>query len=116
MLDHYKREAQEANANCREYEAKYLEASTKLAQQEVIIVKLTHEGVELLPEQESKNPKEGMRHIRQENKELNEKYQHISSTYKDLVLKEPNTGENKLLKSMLKKVHEKCLKAEDAYK
>ena len=56
-----------------------------------------------------------MRHIRHENKELNKKYQQISSAYEDLVLKEPNTGENRLLKNMLKKVHEKCLKAEEAY-
>ena len=32
-----------------------------------------------------------------------------------MVLKEPNTGENKLLKMMLKRVHEKCIKAEEAY-
>ena len=32
LLDHYKREAQEANASRKEYEAKFLEASTKLAQ------------------------------------------------------------------------------------
>ena len=35
--------------------------------------------------------------------------------YEDLVLKEPNTGENRLLKSMLKRVHKKCLKAKEAY-
>ena len=28
---------------------------------------------------------------------------------------EPNIGENRLLKTMLKKVHEKCVKAEEAY-
>ena len=56
-----------------------------------------------------------MRHIRQENKELNKKYQQISLAYEDLVLKEPNTSENRLLKNMLKKVHEKCLKVEEAY-
>ena len=32
-----------------------------------------------------------------------------------MVLKEPNTGENQLLKAMLKRVHEKCIKAEEAY-
>ena len=32
-----------------------------------------------------------------------------------MVLKDPNTGENQLLKTMLKKVHEKCIKAEEAY-
>ena len=43
------------------------------------------------------------------------KYQQVSSAYENMILKEPNTGENKLLKSMLKKVHEKCIKAEEAY-
>ena len=57
-----------------------------------------------------------MRYIRQENKDLNEKYQQISMAYEDLVLKEPNTGENRFLKNMLKKVHEKCLKAKEAYR
>ena len=56
-----------------------------------------------------------MRHIRQENKDVNEKYQQVSSAYEDLVLKQPNTGENRLLKAMLKNVHEKCIKAEEAY-
>ena len=32
-----------------------------------------------------------------------------------MVLKEPNTGENRLLKAMLKRVHDKCVKAEEAY-
>ena len=49
LLDHYKREAQEANARCREHKAKWLEVSKKLAQQEEIIVRLTQEGVDLLP-------------------------------------------------------------------
>ena len=56
-----------------------------------------------------------MRHICQENKELNDKYQQVNSTYEDMVLKEPNRGENKLLKNMLKKVHKKCMKVEEAY-
>ena len=32
-----------------------------------------------------------------------------------MVLKEPNMGENRLLKAMLKRVHEKCVKAKEAY-
>ena len=46
LLDHYKREAEEAKSSRREYEVKWLEASTKLAQQEEMIVKLTQEGVD----------------------------------------------------------------------
>ena len=61
------------------------------------------------------NMKEAMRHIRQENKDLSDKYQQLTSVYEDMVLKEPNVGENQLLKSMLKKIHEKCVKAEEAY-
>ena len=75
MLEHYKKEAAEANANRQDYEAKWLEASKKLAQQEEMIVKLAHEGVEALPEQQAENLKEAMQHIRQENKEMSEKYQ-----------------------------------------
>ena len=52
LVDHYKKEALEVDAICMEYEAKYLEVSTKLTQQEELIVKLTHKGVELLPEKE----------------------------------------------------------------
>ena len=111
LLDHYKKEAEEAKASRREYEVKWLDASNKISQQEKMIVKLTQEGVDLLPEQQVENLKEGMRHVRQENKELNDKYQQVSLAYEDMVLKEPNTGENRLLKSMLKKVHKKCLKA-----
>ena len=80
-----------------------------------MIARLAQEGVEKLPEQHLENLKEAMRHMRQENKDLNEKYQQVSSAYEDLVLKEPNTGENRLLKAMLKKVHDKCVKAEEAY-
>ena len=78
-------------------------------------MKLAQEGVEKLPEQHAENLKEAMRHIRQENKDVNEKYQQVSSAYEDMILKEPNTGENRLLKTMLKKVHKKCIKAEEAY-
>ena len=46
---------------------------------------------------------------------MSERYQQVSSAYEDMILKEPNTGENKLLKTMLKKVHKKCIKAEEAY-
>ena len=46
---------------------------------------------------------------------MNEKYQQVSTAYEDLILKEPNTGKNRLLKTMLKKIHEKCVKAEEAY-
>ena len=98
LLDHYKQEAQGANASHREYEAKWLEVSTKLAQQEEIIVRLAQEGVDLLLGQQVENLKEDMRHMRQENKELNDKYQQVSSAYEDLVLKEPNTRENRLVK------------------
>ena len=115
LLDHYKREANEAKASRKEYEAKWLEASQKITQQDKMIAKLAQEGVEMLPEQHMENLKEAMRHMWQENKDLNEKYQQVSSTYEDIVLKEPNTGENKLLKTMLKKVHEKCIKAKEAY-
>ena len=80
-----------------------------------MIAKLTQEGVETLPEQHMENLKEAMRHIRQENKDLNDKYQQVSSAYEDMILKEPNTGENKLLKMMLKKRHEKCINAKEAY-
>ena len=80
-----------------------------------MIARLAQEGVEKLPEQYMENLKEAMRHMRQDNKDLNKKYQQVSSAYKDLFLKEPNTGENKLLKAMLKKVHDKCVKAEEAY-
>ena len=75
LVDHYKKEALEADAIRREYEAKYLEASAKLTQPEELIAKIKYEGVALLPEKEVENLKEGMHHIRQENKELNEKYQ-----------------------------------------
>ena len=75
LVDHYKKKALEAKTIHWEYEAKYLEASTKLTQQEELIVKLTHEGVEKLQDKEVEHLKEGMCHIRQENKELNEKYQ-----------------------------------------
>ena len=74
LVDHYKKEALEANALCQEYEVKYLEANAKLIQQHELIVTLTHEGVELLQEKEAKKLKEGMRYIRQENKDLNDKY------------------------------------------
>ena len=80
-----------------------------------MIVKFAHEGVEALLEQQSENLKEAMRHIRQENKEMSEKYQQVSSAYENMILKEPNTSENKLLKTMLKRVHEKCIRAEEAY-
>ena len=33
-----------------------------------------------------------------------------------MVLKEPNKGEHQLLKNMLKMVHEKCTRVEEAYK
>ena len=46
---------------------------------------------------------------------MSEKYQQVSSAYENMILKEPNTGENRLLKTMLKKVHKKCVKAEEAY-
>ena len=46
LVDHYKKEAQEASALCQEYEAKYLAANAKLIQQQELIVKLTHQGVE----------------------------------------------------------------------
>ena len=75
LVDHYKKEALEANALHREYETNYLVANAKLLQQQEIIVTLTHQGVEQLQEKEVKNLKEGLRYIRQETKELNEKYQ-----------------------------------------
>ena len=75
LVDHYKREDLEVDAIRREYKAKYLEASTKLTQQEELIVKLTHEGIEKLQDKEVEHLKEGMHHIRKEHKELNEKYQ-----------------------------------------
>ena len=116
-MDHYKKKALEANAlHGQEYQTKYLEASTKLIQQQEMIVTLNHEGVEQLQDKEVEHLKEGMRYIRQVNKELNDKYQQISIAYEDMMLKEPNKGEHQLLKSMLKKVHEKCVKAEEAYK
>ena len=31
LLDHYKREAEEAKASCREYEVKWLDASNKIS-------------------------------------------------------------------------------------
>ena len=46
---------------------------------------------------------------------MSEKYQQVISAYENMILKEPNTGENKLLKTMLKRVHEKCIRAEEAY-
>ena len=75
LVDHYKKQALEASALCREYEAKYLAANAKLIQQQELIVKLTHQGVEQLQEKEVENLKEGMWYIREENKELNDKYQ-----------------------------------------
>ena len=75
LLEHYKREANEAKANRHEYEVKWLEASKKLTEQEELITKLTHEGVEALPEQQTENLKEAIRHIRQENKDMSDKYQ-----------------------------------------
>ena len=51
LLEHYKKEAAEAKANRQDYEAKWLETSKKLAEQEELLVKLSHEGVEALPEQ-----------------------------------------------------------------
>ena len=69
-----------------------------------------------MPENEVENLKEGMRYIRQQNKDLNDKYQQVSAAYEDLVLKEPNKGEHQLLKNMLKSLHKKCMKAEEAYK
>ena len=85
------------------------------AKQEIIVT-LTHQRVEQLQEKEVENLKEGMRYIRQENKELNEKYQQVSAAYKDMMLKEPNQGKHRLIKSMLKTVHEKCTRAKEAYK
>ena len=64
LLEHYKKEAAEAKANRKDYEAKWLEASKKITQQEEMIMKLAHEGVEALPEQQAENLKEAMRHIR----------------------------------------------------
>ena len=90
LVDHYRKQALEANALHQEYEAKHLEANVKLIQQQELIVTLTHEGVELLQDKEVENLKEGMHYIRLENKELNKKYQQVSIAYKDLVLKEPN--------------------------
>ena len=75
LLDHYKREAKEAKASCKDYEMKWLEASQKITQHDEMIAKLAQEGVEMLPKQHMENLKEAMRHIRQENKNLNEKYQ-----------------------------------------
>ena len=75
LLDHYKREAKEAKANRKDYEAKWLEASQKISQQDEMIARLAQEGVEKLLEQHMENLKEAMRHMRQENKDLNEKYQ-----------------------------------------
>ena len=57
-----------------------------------------------------------MKHIREENKELQSKYQQINEAYEDLVLKKPNQGENHLVKNLLKTIHEKCMKAKEAYK
>ena len=65
---------------------------------------------------ERENLKEGMGYIKEENKELNDKYQQVSATYENLVLKEPNQGEHQLLKNLLRTVHEKCTRAEEAYK
>ena len=48
LVDHYKKEAQEASALRQEYEAKYLAANAKLIQQQELIVKLTHQGVDKL--------------------------------------------------------------------
>ena len=45
-----------------------MEASKKISQQDEMIVKLTQEGVDSLPEEHMENLKERMRHIRQENK------------------------------------------------
>ena len=64
LVDHYKKEAEEAKASRRKYEVKWLEESSKISQQEEMIAKLTQEGVDLLPEQHIENLKEGMRHIR----------------------------------------------------
>ena len=57
-----------------------------------------------------------MQYIREENKELNDKYQQVSGAYEDLRLKEPNQGEHQLLKNLLKRVHEKCTRVEEACK
>ena len=79
LLEHYKKEAEEAKANCKDYEAKWLVASQKLSQQDEMIARLAQEGVEKLPKQHMENLKEAMRHMRHKNKDLNEKYQQVSS-------------------------------------
>ena len=63
LLDHYKRETEEAKASRKEYEMKWLEASQKISQQDELIAKLAHKGVETLPDQHMENLKEAMRHI-----------------------------------------------------
>ena len=64
----------------------------------------------------AKTLNKGMRQIREENKVLQSKCQQVSDAYEDLVLKEPNHKEHYLLKTLLKTIHEKCVKAEEAYK
>ena len=84
-----------------------------------MIIDLTNAGLESSTNEAVEVLKKGMKKVREENKVLRDNYTNIIEAYTNLALSErekPYVKENKRLQELLNTVHEKNLKAEEAYK
>ena len=83
-----------------------------------MIKELTKCGLETLEVQDGEILKKGMRLLQEKNKELETEYKKMATQYEDMVLKDLDNVyryENTRLQKTLQVVHEKSLKAEEAY-
>ena len=95
------------------------EQRKELDEKDALIIELTKAGLESSTSESVEVLKKGMLKVREENKLLQEKCAKISEAYQDFVLSDrekPWVQENKKLQAMLDTLHEKNLKAEEAYK